>query len=542
MSVSNPTRNATWIDVIAPALLAVVTIAVFLPVLQCGFVNYDDPIYVSENPRVQQGLSVESVRWAFTFSFANWIPLDTLSHMADCQFYGMNPKGHHATNLALHTLNVLALYLFLRMTTRAPVRSAFVAGLFALHPINAGTVAWIASRKDVLSTFFALLALIAYARYAAKPAITRYLLVTVLFVLALMSKPMVASLPLLFLAVDFWPLRRLSVETLKKSMLFVEKIPWLAVSAVFAAITYATQQASGSVMNTEWYPIGIRATNALVSTVMYLVKLVWPSGFTPFYPHPGSTLAVWQWVAALLLLLAVTVVAILAARKTPYLLAGWCWYLVALLPVSGLLVQLGGAAMADRYAYLPLIGVFAALVWGIGDAVASKRAAAWGVSVCAAGILCVFGILTAREAGYWRNSETLWTRALAVTRDNPIAQNLLGDVCLKGNKLDDAMAHFSEALRIAPQSYFAENNLGIVCGMRGQWPQAKEHFEAALKIKPDYAKAFSNLAKCRIEEDNLAEAARLYKEALRCMDSYDPDRAHIESILQRIAAMGVKSN
>jgi len=558
----NTVHNVHLRDAAICAALAAVTLITLWPVLDCDFVNYDDPIYVTDNHRVQQGLSLDNIRWAFTYALSNWTPLDTLSHMADCQFFGLNPRGHHATSLALHAGNVVLLFLVLRSLTGAAWRSAFVAALFALHPINVGTVAWISSRKDVLSTFFGLLTMASYIHYArvapsdpfgrgagssnvTPRVVVRYLGIVGFFILALMAKPMLMTLPLVLLLLDFWPLNRTtggataSGQAASRERVFSlvrEKIPLFAVGVAFAAIASMTQLVSGSIMSSEWYPFRVRVTNALVSSVLYLWKMVWPAKLTVFYPHPGTGLPWWQITGAAIVLGAVTAAAIGARKSRPYLAVGWFWYLIMLLPVSGLIVQLGASALADRYAYVSLIGVFVMVVWGLAEVAGRLRL---GASAAIAGVvlLGVFAVIAGSQVHHWRNSETLWTHALAVTEDNAIAHSSLGEVCLKQGKTDEAFNHLSEALRIAPQLYPAQNNLGILLGMRGDLKGAEEHFEKAMNLKPDYAKALANLAKCRLEEQNYAEAKRLFSEALRCMDEYDPNRKTLEDVVHELSSM-----
>ena len=519
------------------AVLAAVTLIALWPVLDCDFVSYDDPVYVTENHRVQQGLSLDNIGWAFTFAFSNWTPLDTISHMADCQFFGLNPRGHHATSLALHVANVVLLFLVLRSLTGAAWRSAFVAALFALHPINVGTVAWISSRKDILSTFFGLLTMASYIHYArvapsnlfgrtegtsaaeapawpskATPrVVVRYLAVVGFFILALMAKPMMMTLPLVFLLLDFWPLNRTTGGATASEQaasrervlsLVIEKIPLFVVGVAFAAIAYMTQLVSGSIMSSEWYPFGARVTNTLVSSVLYLWKMVWPAKLTVFYPHPGTTLPWWQIAGAAIVLGVVTAAAIRARKSRPYLAVGWFWYLIMLVPVSGLIVQLGSSALADRYAYVPLMGVFVVVAWGLAEVAERFRL---GATAAIAGVvlLGVFAVIAGFQVRHWRNSEALWTHALAVTENNAIAHN----------------------------------SLGTLLGMRGDLKGAADHFEKAVSLRPNYVNALGNLAKCRIEERNYPEAKRLFSEALRCMDAYDPNRKAVEDVVRELSSM-----
>ena len=541
-------------DAVLCAALAAAAFIAHRGVLDCDFVNCDDPGYVSENIRVQQGLSIENIRWAFTVPFSSWTPLVTISYMADCQFFGLNPRGHHGSNLAFHVANTVLLFLLLRSMTGSVWGSAFAAALFGVHPINAGTVAWISSRKDVLSTFLGLLTLASYAYYALNPCWRRYILVCALFALGLMAKPMMVTLPVICLLLDVWPLRRIAPPAqpdtaddhdLNRSpfparliaTLLVEKIPLLGLSVVVSALTFLTQRAAGSVMSEFWYPFWMRVENGLVSTVAYLVKMLWPSRFTIVYPHPGWSTPMWEVLGAAILIAAITAACLVTIRSRGYLFTGWLWYLLALFPVSGIVVQLGSSAMADRYAYFSLIGVYVALVWGIANLAA--RRARFGKVAAGVGVI-LLAILAARtqiEQRYWRNSETLWAHALEVTKDNAAAHTSYGEVLMKQGKLDEAASHFTEALRISPDFYMAQNNLGTILAIKGDIKGAAEKFEQALRVKPDYAKAMCNLAKCRLEEDNNAEAKRLFVEALPYMQEYDLNRAIVENAIRQLSAM-----
>jgi tetratricopeptide (TPR) repeat protein len=463
--------------------------------------------------------------------------------MLDCQLFGLNPRGHHATNLMLHAANVALLFLLLRWLTGAVWRSAFAAAVFAVHPVNVATVAWVSSRKDVLSLFLALLTLALYVRYTRRRAVAWYVGMMAAFALALMAKPMVMTLPFVLLLLDYWPLRRLDIAQDRDVVvhagvrLLTEKAPLFVLSVVFAGIAFFSQSAWDSVMSSSWYPLSARTANAALSTLWYLWKLIWPAGFTAFYPYPGADVSVWPGVLAVLIVTGITAAVVWRARTYPYLAVGWFWYLIAFLPVSGLVAQLGSSAHADRYAYLPLIGIYIAIAWGAEAAVARRRSLAGLVYLCAVMAVGMFAALTWREIGFWRDSETLWTRALEVTTDNAVAESSLGEVYLRQRQPDKAFGHFSEALRIAPTLPLAQNNFGILLAMRGDIPGAAEHFEKALELKPDYPRAASNLAKCRVEEGRLDEAYSLMQDAFRLTPEYDPNRAAMEQGLREIEAL-----
>lgn len=497
-------------------LLAGLSLAVFSQTIRYDFVNFDDDMYVYNAPAIQAGPTLQGIVAAFTSPHArNWHPLTTLSHMLDCRFYGLNAGGHHATNVVLHTIAALLLFRALRQLTGALWKSAIVAALFALHPLHVESVAWVSERKDVLSAVFFFLMLDAYVRYARAASITRYVVVTALFVAALMSKPMLVTAPVVLLALDYWPLRRFDqiASTRKKAKmmqsgnrrpiiqrLILEKVPWLILSAGAGIVTFALQKrAAGSI---PALPFLWRAQNAVVSYVIYAWKTLWPTRLAVFYPHPNDTLAIWQVVLAIAFLLAITCAAIVFRGKRPYLFAGWLWYLVMLAPVIGF-VQVGEQGHADRYTYLPSIGLFLIAVWAVGDVAAMGRVRLWR-GMATAGTMVIIAVLACTafaQTSYWRNSETLWTHTLAVTSDNDVAHNNLGYLCVDRGELDKAMSHFEAALKIRSGKLdphynlgtaFVEMNFGDALGRKGQPDEAMAHFEQAIKLQPDYAEAYYN--------------------------------------------------
>ncbi len=436
-------KNRRFIGV--AALLAVVTAGAFWRVFVAGFV-FDDKLYILGNPHVQNGLNWADINWAFTAMFAsNWHPLTWISHMLDSQIWGLDPFGPHLVNLLLHVANVVLLFAVLRRMTGFIWRSAFVAALFAVHPLHVESVAWVAERKDVLSALFWMLTMLAYVRYVERPGIGTYALVTGLFALGLLSKPMLVSLPLVLLLIDFWPLERSGVSRMggastparigrplktSPTALIVEKIPLFALSIGSAIVTYLAQQASGSVA-ISGFPLGVRVANALVSTVWYLWKMIVPTGLAAFYPHRGITIPVWQVIGSTVLLTGITALVILLARRKPYLAVGWSWFVITLLPVIGL-VQVGSQSMADRYTYVPLIGVFIALTWAVAE---YWSMGVWGygrsnsgsaptrpyphtpvLSVPAVLIIAACVVGTWRQTGYWKDEISLCRHALAVTQ------------------------------------------------------------------------------------------------------------------------------
>ena len=518
--------------------LIVVVVAVFWPVKNYEFINFDDDVYVTENPHVKFGLTLKNVVWAFTTMHAsNWHPLTWLSHMLDCELYGLNPGRHHLTNLLIHTINALLLFLVLRRMTGAFWRSSLVAALFALHPLHVESVAWVGERKDLLSTLFWILTMWAYLWYTKKPRLDRYVLILLLFSLGLLSKSMLVTLPFTLLLFDYWPLGRFQLAqssgnrkpdgsksirlTYCQSLIFrlvLEKIPFFALSAASSFLTFIAQQKGGSVKSFELFPLESRIGNAFMSYVNYIGKMIWPHQLTVFYPHPGM-LPLWQVVGAGLLLVCLTVVAIRSARRHPYLVVGWLWYLGTLVPVIGL-VQVGMHAMADRYTYVPSIGLFVIIAWGIPDILQG-----WGcrevVFATVAGLLLLtFTAVTVSQIRHWSNSITLFEHTLKVTINNYIIHNNLGNALLAQGKNDDAIAHYAEVLRIKPYFVEARVNLGSALVRQGKDQEAIAHYTESLRIRPDLAKAHNNLGIALVHQGRYQEAIAHYVEALRIKPDY----------------------
>ena len=421
-------------------LLIVLTIALYYPVKSHPFVNYDDNVYVTENLHVQSGLSWETVSWAFTtYDAGNWHPLTWLSHALDVELYDLNPGGHHQSSLLLHIANALLLFWVLQRATGFAGRSFVVAALFAVHPINVESVVWVSERKSVLSMLFFLLALGAYRWYVSKPGVGRYAVVAVMFALGLMAKPQIITLPLVLLLWDYWPLQRMSfasdpapvvsegttsfpVKSVRK--LVEEKIPLLAIAAASAAITMKAQRAAGAVVALGMYPLSVRLSNAIVSYVRYLAKAVWPVHLAPMYPHPGNSLPAWQVFGALSILLVISIWAI-ERRRRRYLLVGWFWFLGTLIPMIGL-VQVGRQAMADRYAYLPLLGVFIMVCWAVADWGTENHVSAAVLPAVSVVILLALTVIARRQIDYWADNVTLWTHTVEVTAPNYVAHRRPG--------------------------------------------------------------------------------------------------------------------
>jgi protein O-mannosyl-transferase len=463
-------------------LLFLGTLTLYYPTLHNGFVNYDDPAYLTSNFEVRQGLTSRSLAWAFTSTAeANWHPLTWLSHMLDVQWFGMLPAAHHAQSVLWHALNVVLLFLLLWQATGLLGRSAVVAALFAVHPLNVESVAWVAERKTVLCAFFFLLALAAYGWYGKEPKISRYLLVALLFALGLMAKPMAIMFPFAVLLLDFWPLGRFPRTPLSK--LAREKIPLLVLSAASAAITLYAQRAGGAMGSTQLLPPGIRVKNAIYSYLRYMEKTVWPSRLAVFYPHPEGSLAFWKVLLALTVLVAVTAV-FWYFRERRYLLVGWLWFLGTLAPVIGI-VQVGRQAWADRYAYIPIWGLFVIAVWLLSEGMARISLSRTTQIAIATSVLLGYCATAHTQIGYWRDSYTLFTHAIQVTDANPIAEGNLGSALMEMRRPDLAAPHLERAIQWMPSLGAAHYNLGTLLHRQNELDQALEQYQLALKYASD---------------------------------------------------------
>lgn len=506
-------------------LLALLTLALYNPVTRHPFVNYDDDRYVTENAHVREGLTWQTFTWALTSTEqANWHPLTWMSHAVDCSFFRLNPAGHHFTSVLLHTVNVILLFLLLVGATRRVGPSLFVAALFAVHPINVESVAWVAERKNVLCTMFFLLTLMAYGWYARKPDWKRYLAVMTPFAAALASKPMAITLPFVLLLWDYWPLGRAqgaspasdSTAQLSFSRLLVEKLPLLALSAASAGITLQAQRAGGAVRSTAQFSLGVRLENAVYAYAMYLWKMCWPLKLAPLYPHPGDSLAAWRVAAAVLVVAAITRIA-LRWRARRYLLVGWLWFLGTLVPVIGL-VQVGDAAMADRYAYIPLIGIFVMIAFGAADWSTSKNLGIWVQGAPAAIVLALLAFATHGQIRYWQSSYDLWAHALAVTQNNFVAEDNFGGALVLEGKPDEAFPHFQAAAKINPRDPMSRSNLGAYLQSHGEISEAMEQYEAAIALTSDASlltQTYANLgaAQRALGQDDAAKNS--FEESLR---------------------------
>lgn len=502
--------------------LVIVTAATYGPGCAANeFVNYDDPGYITDNFHVLGGLSGENTWWALTTThFVNWHPLTWLSFQLDAQLFGADPRGYHVTNLLLHTASSVLLFYGMRWLTGRLWSSALVAGLFALHPLHVESVAWAAERKDTLSGLCAVLTVWAYVRYVEQPNLRRYLLVATAFALGLMAKSMLVTLPFVLLLLDYWPLGRFpgtppkpAIRSSSFRWLVAEKLPLLALAVASGVMTLLAQHEGGARNPTGRLPL--RLENAIVSYARYLGKTILPLDLAPFYPFPSDHYPIWQVVGAALLVGGITVLVWRQRRQRPYLLVGWLWFVGMLMPVLGIVQVLGGHAWADRYTYLPLIGVFIMLAGGAAE-LAARRPALRGV-LGAAGVLvlaaCAVG--SGRQVSYWHDSATLWNHTLAVTSDNYMAQNNLGTEALARHQDREAFAYFTRALEIKPKFAIGHYNLGLVYAERGDPVHAAWQFNEALTIQPDYALAHNGLGDVLAQQGRLTEALDQYAEAVR---------------------------
>jgi len=528
--------------------LAAITLAIYWPVTGHDFVDYDDNFFITKNPHVQKGFTRDNLSYAFTTRDAYlWHPLTWYSHMMDCQLFGLKPGRHHLTGLLFHTANTVLLFFVLLRLAKNLWPAAVVAALFAWHPFHVESVAWVAERKDVLSCFFFLLTLWAYLRYTEKPSFARYAVMAVMFALGLMAKPMIVTLPFVLLLLDFWPLGRIkfgntsTVPPGKPSAsppfwpqarkLVLEKIPLFAMAAAVSAISFHVTKTGGAVMSTEHLPLGARLVNAVVSYATYVVKTFWPANLAVYYPHETAK-PWWLILGAAALLAAVTWLALAGWRRRPWLLVGWLWFLGTLVPVIQI-VQSGSHAMADRYTYIPLMGVFIMLAWGLVELAARWQKAVPALVVTAGLALLACLALTREQLAHWRDTFSLFDHAIKVTQGNYMAHKSVGDVLIeqgeKGDKgkFNEGINHYLEALKFAPKFAEVHNNLGVAYFKAGQFTNALEPFRRAVEYKPAYAAAHKNLGNALVMAGRPAEAIPSYQEALRLKPDFTEARNYL---------------
>jgi tetratricopeptide (TPR) repeat protein len=489
---------------------------------------------VYQNTRITSGINFANVAWAFSHVHSeNWHPLTTITHMLDCQLYGLNAGWHHLTNVILHSLAVLLLFIALKQMTGALWRSAFVSAVFAVHPLHVESVAWIAERKDVLSAVFFMLTLLAYFHYTRAPSIGRYLTVVLVVALGLMSKPMLVTLPFVLLLLDYWPLRRFAARRSTTGSqllrLILEKIPLIALSLISSLVTFLAQR--GAIGWTEQLPVSERISNAFVAYVVYIRQMFWPAGLAVFYPHLENRLPVWEVSLAVIVLVGITLAAFAFKKRVPYLVTGWLWYLGMLVPVIGL-VQVGWQGHADRYTYLPQIGLYIAVTWAVTDLSRSWRFQRIALGIAAAVVLSAITWSSRLQTSYWRDSETLFSHALAVTSNNDVALNNLGIISLDKGQLDDAIFKLQAAIDLRPENAPAHDNLAKALLRKGQVSEAMVHYRKFLELEPASVEARNTLGTALIQQGHVREAIDQWQEAL----ARQPDNGNAASNLAWVFA------
>ncbi len=528
-------------NIIVCLFFVIVILALYWPLSHYDFINYDDNLYVSENHQVSSGLTVKGILWSFqTTYFCNWHPLTWLSHMADVEFYGLNAGGHHLTNVLFHMANTVLLFILLKAMTGAFWRSAFVAALFALHPLHVESVAWVSERKDLLSTFLGILTLISYAQYTQQRSRSWYGLALLFFILGLMAKPMLVTLPFLLLLLDYWPLGRLNISKGFRLQpaggvstvysLILEKLPFFVLTTASCVVTYYAQQSGGAMVPFDMYPMGLRVTNAIVAYVGYIGKMLWPLNLAIFYPFSDS-FTFWKVAAAAALLLSVSLGVLVQIRQRPYLAVGWFWYFGTLVPVIGL-VQVGGQAMADRYTYLPLIGLFIMIAWGGADSFRGWRYNRIFLSCTAAMAVIALMILTNSQIRHWANSVALFEHAVKATGGTWVAYNNLANALRTQGRVNEAIRHYHLALqKDPPEPEGIYNNMALVLGSVGRNREAIEHYSEALRINPNYADAHINLGAVLARQGKIADAFHHYSDALRLEPNSEKGHYNLGNIL-----------
>lgn len=529
-------------------ILILSTIIAYWGVSNNDFISYDDHDYISENTHVQQGLNAENIVWAFTTgSQGNWHPLTWISHMADCQLFGTNATWHHLHNLLLHLVNVLLLFELMRRMTGAVWRSAFVAAAFALHPMHVETVAWVAERKDVLSTLFWLLTTAAYLKYVKRPRASTYLPVMILLALGLMAKPMLVTLPLTLLLLDYWPLERMKtrktdtrgkakLKQLPLKTLIAEKIPLLIISLISCVITYVVQHKGGAMLLAEKgvAPLNIRFANTFVSYIAYIVKLFCPVKLAVLYPFPSEGLAPYKPIAACVILILITIVVIRTASRKPYLLTGWFWYVITLVPVIGI-IHVGFQAYADRYTYLPYTGLFIIIAWAATDMFGRMKHAKGILSGLAVVLFAAMIMITRCQVEHWKDSKTLFQNTLNVTQKNYIIHHNMGIEFAAEGESDQAIEHYRKALQANPTYVKPLNNLGNEYKSLGRLDEAVDYYLQAIEIDPTYAKAHYNLGIVQGMLGRTDEAIISYRRVLQI----HPDNANFHNSLgEALASKG----
>ena len=524
-------------DFLICLVLATVTFIIYWQVQNYSFVNYDDPMYITKNPNVLAGFTLEGIGWSFTKTPAYWHPLTWISHMLDVHLYGLSPGQHHRTNLWFHIANTLILFISLKLMTGQLWPSAFVAALFALHPLHVESVAWISERKDVLSTFFWMLTMLSYAWYVKRPyykegaGILRYLCALLCFLLGLMSKPMLVTVPFVLLLLDYWPLRRFSDEGFNSAgekgnrsitrALIWEKVPFLVLSTTLSISTIISGKATLSSL--EALSIKVRLFNAAVSYVKYLWMMIWPFNLSVIYPHPGEVPG-GLFASALLILVGILALALKTARQAPYFITGWLWYIGTLVPVIGI-TQSGSQALADRFTYIPLVGIFIIIAWGAPNLLPVRRYKNLALGLAGLILLIFFTVVTWFQLKVWTNSITLFENALNVNPNNSVAHNNLGNALEENKNLSEAIEHYQAALRLEPDTPLFHRNLARALAAQGKIELAIEHYSRALQLYPGSASAHFGLGLILDKQDRVVEAIYHYSEATR-LEPFFADAHH----------------
>ena len=525
--------------------LAAVTLAVFWNVQFHYFILYDDLPYIVLNRHIQSGLSGGSIFWAVTtMEMSNWHPLTWLSLMLDYDLFRLNPAGYHWTNLLIHIAGTILLFSVLRRMTEDIWKSAFVAVLFAIHPLHVESVAWVSERKDVLSAFFWFLTMGAYVRYTERPGAGNYLLVIAAFSLGLSAKPMLVTLPFVLILLDIWPLRRLPVPFTRSNQTLPddvrvrgvtwlhalrEKLPFFFLAALSSVVTYLAQMNWKAIPSLEALPLETRMANALIAYVQYIVKMFWPVDLAFFYPYAASR-SLWMVSGAVLLLAGMTILTMRVVERRPYLAVGWLWYLGTLVPVIGI-VQIGSQSMADRYTYIPLIGLFIMIAWGVPALMAKWRFRKLLLSGVSVALLSVLAVCSWQQVQHWKNSVTLFERALTVTARNYLAHNNLGVALFYEGRMEEAISQYAASLRIKPNLADARNNIGVALAAQGKYDEAIRHYREALRIRPDDAGTHNNIGVALAAQGNVDAALGHYTQALRIRPDHEKARANLAAVL-----------
>ena len=516
------------------------------------FINFDDNIYVTENQHVKEGISFKNIIWAFNINDRNdkvyWHPLTWLSHMLDYEFFGLNAGLHHLISLCFHITNVLLLFLALRLMTGMIWQSAFVAAVFAVHPINVDSVAWIAERKNVLSSMFWLLCMVSYFYYTKKPCLYRYLFVIMTMAAGLMAKPMLVTLPFVFLLLDFWPLNRIHLSDFKTSLLnfhqfqirkniiiklLVEKIPLLLLSFLTFIFSSMSLYKSQQIISTDTIPLSLRISNIPVSYVKYMIKMVWPQNLAIHYPFPAG-IPISHIISSSMVLIFVTIAVTMLIKKAPYLFIGWFWFVGTLFPVSGLIQGGRWPEMAERWMYVPGIGLLIMISWGVGALLSKIPKSRFIIVLLAMVVLTALIISTRNQTAHWQNSISLFTHTLTVSPNNAVAHNNIGTELNKAGRAEEAIVHFNQALRINPVHDSANYNMGLALDKLGRTDEAINYYQQAIRIKPDYVDALYNLSVDLEKKDHMKEAIRYYEQLLQIDPYFEKAHNNLGNVLDKL--------